>query len=58
MSGSVIGPERLFAVTICAYRKTEMEEDEYHNYLSKKHAPKLIQLMVQNRIVEYTMVRD
>ena len=50
-------PQTLFALTICAYRKPGMEEEAYHEYTSKKHAPLLKDLMAQNKIVEYTMVR-
>ena len=57
MSDLVLGPEQLFALTICAYRKPEMEEEAYHQYLSEKHVPLLTDLMVQNKIVDYTMVR-
>ena len=57
MSELVLGSERLFALTICAYRRPGMEEEAYHQYLSKKHAPLLTDLMVQKKIVDYTMVR-
>ena len=57
MSGPVLRPERLFALTICAYRKPGMDEEAYHHYVSQKHAPALTDLMVQNKIVDYTMVR-
>ena len=50
--------ERLFALTICAYRKPGMDEDAYHRYLSNNHAPLLKDLMVRNMIVEYTMVSE
>lgn len=48
--------ERLFALTICAYRKPGMDEDAYHQYLTNNHAPLLKGLMLRNKIVEYTMV--
>ncbi len=57
LSGPVFGSERLFALTICAYRKPGMDEEAYHQYVSEKHAPALTNLMVQNKIVDYTMVR-
>ncbi|KAL8725153.1 MAG: hypothetical protein Q9166_007528 [cf. Caloplaca sp. 2 TL-2023] len=47
--------ERLFAVTISAKRRPGMEEEEYHKYISETHAGHLKHLLVQNRIVEYTM---
>ena len=55
-SDLVSGSERLFALTICAYRKQGLDEEEYHQYLSEKHAPLLTDLMVQKKIVEYTLV--
>ena len=57
MSGPVSSSERLYAVTICAYRKPGMDENAYHQYVSAKHAPALTDLMVQNKIVDYTVVR-
>lgn len=51
------GPERVFALTICAYRKPGMDEEEDHNYMSEKHAQSAKDLMVKNKIISYTMVR-
>lgn len=48
---------RLFSVTICATRKPGMGEDEYHRYISETHAPLLKRLLVEKKIVDYTMVR-
>lgn len=56
ISGPPSSTEQLFALTICACRKPGMDEDEYHQYTSLDHAKKLTDLMVQKRIVEYTMV--
>lgn len=47
----------LFSVTICATRKPGMGEDEYHRYISETHAPLLKRLLVEKKIVDYTMVR-
>lgn len=33
-----------------------MGEDEYHRYISKTHAPLLKRLLVEKKIVDYTMV--
>ena len=49
--------QHVFALTICAYRKPGMDEDEYHKYVSEKHAPCLKGLLVKNKIIDYTMVR-
>jgi hypothetical protein len=48
--------EQLFAITICARRKPGMSEDDYHHYISKVHAGHLKQLLVDKKIVDYTMV--
>ncbi|MCJ1423846.1 hypothetical protein MMC29_001731 [Sticta canariensis] len=32
-------PRRLFQWTVCAYRKPGMSEEDYHQYMSEKHAP-------------------
>lgn len=47
---------KVFALTICGYRKLGMDEDEYHRYLSDNHAPLLKDLLIKNKIVDYTMV--
>jgi hypothetical protein len=49
---------RVFALTICAYSKPGMDEDEYHEYMSKVHAASVRDLMVKNKIVGYSMVRE
>jgi hypothetical protein len=50
--------ERLFSVTISAKRKPGMDEAAYHKYISQTHAGHLKNLFVQNKIVDYTMVRS
>lgn len=57
MSGATPASDRVFALTICAYRKQGTGEDAYYRYLSEKHAPLLTDLMVENKIIVYTMVR-
>lgn len=49
-------PHRFYAVTICGKRKPGMSEEEYHRYISEKHALHLKDLLVKNKIVDYTMV--
>ena len=34
-----------------------MDEDEYHKYISETHAGLLMELLIANKIVSYTMVR-
>lgn len=48
---------RVFALTICAYRKPGMDEESYHSYLSEKHAPIVKDLLAKHKIISYTMVR-
>jgi hypothetical protein len=50
-------PTPVFGLTIFAYRKEGMEEEEYHRYLSESHAQTLKDLLVKNKIIGYTMVR-
>lgn len=49
--------QRVFALTICGYRKLGMDEESYHKYISENHAQSLKDLMVKNKIIDYTMVR-
>ena len=49
--------QHLFSVTVCAKRKPGMDEDAYHKYISETHAGHLKDLLVKNKIVDYTMVR-
>lgn len=48
---------RLYALTILGYRKVGMDEQEYHEYVSVRHAPCLKELLNKNGIVDYTIVR-
>lgn len=48
--------QHLFSVTISAKRKPGMDEDAYHKYISETHAGHLKELLVQNKIVDYSMV--
>ncbi len=34
-----------------------MDEESYHKYISENHAQSLKDLMVKNKIIDYTMVR-
>ena len=54
--GSAGQSQRLFAITIFAYKKDGMGEEEYHDYISKVHAGHLKALLAKNDIVSYTMV--
>jgi hypothetical protein len=49
--------QQVFALTICAYKKEGMDEDEYHQYMTDRHAASVKDLMVKNKIISYTMVK-
>lgn len=57
-TGIMATPEihRLYAMTIFGYKKTDMAEEDYHDYISKTHAGHLKALLAKNDIVSYTMV--
>ncbi|KAH9210390.1 EthD domain-containing protein [Leptodontidium sp. 2 PMI_412] len=46
---------RLYAMTIFGYKKTDMAEEDYHDYISNTHAGHLKALLAKNDIVSYTM---
>ncbi|KAK0718471.1 EthD domain-containing protein [Lasiosphaeria miniovina] len=46
---------RLFSITIFGYKKDDMDETEYHDYISNVHAGHLKALLAKNDIVSYTM---
>lgn len=48
--------QNLFGITISAKRKLGMSEDAYHTYISETHASHLKRLLVEKKIVDYTMV--
>jgi len=42
--------------TICLYKNADLDEVEFHRYLSEHHAPMVRDCMVKNGIEQYTMV--
>ncbi|KAH8691019.1 EthD domain-containing protein [Phaeosphaeriaceae sp. PMI808] len=46
----------MFSVTISAKRKPGMDENAYHTYISETHAGHLKHLLVEKKIVDYTML--
>ncbi|KAL2141921.1 hypothetical protein VTI28DRAFT_1806 [Corynascus sepedonium] len=53
--GSAGNTQKVYAITIFGYKKEGMDEQEYHDYVSKNHAGHLKALLAQNDIVSYTM---
>ncbi|RMJ24402.1 hypothetical protein PHISP_04740 [Aspergillus sp. HF37] len=45
-------------LTICAFRNTELTEQEYHDYMAYKHAPLVKPLMDKYGILKYTMTHN
>jgi len=50
-------PRKLLQWTVCAYRKPGMSEEDYHKYMSEKHAPLVKGLMAKYGILKFTMAR-
>ena len=50
--------QRLFQWTVCAYRKPGMTEEDYHQYLSEKHAPLVRGLLAKYGIIKFTMASN
>ncbi|KAJ5196747.1 hypothetical protein N7449_007226 [Penicillium cf. viridicatum] len=50
--------QRVYALTICAYRKEGMSEGDYHSYLSEHHAKLVKTHLVKAGIVSYTMTHN
>lgn len=51
-------PRRLFQWTVCAYRKPGMSEEDYHKYMSEKHAPLVRGLLAKYGIIKFTMTHN
>lgn len=49
--------QRLYKVTILAYRREGMTEDEYHEHWTKVHPGKVRDWLAKHGIVRYTQVR-
>ena len=51
-------PAPMLCLTICAYRKEGMDEEEYRNYMTKVHAPLVQGLVINYGIDKFTMVSE
>lgn len=50
-------PPRLFCWTVCAYKRPDLSDEEYHNHMSQVHGPLVKDLMVKYGIVKWSMVK-
>ncbi|EXJ91406.1 hypothetical protein A1O1_04518 [Capronia coronata CBS 617.96] len=48
----------MLVLTICAFRKAGMGEDEFHHYMSEIHAPLIRDLLVKHGITRYSMTHN
>jgi hypothetical protein len=48
--------ERLYCWTVCAYRKPDISEEDYHSYMSNFYAPLVKELAVKYGIIDWVMV--
>lgn len=49
-------PRRLFCCTVCAYKRPDLSDEDYHKYMSQVHGPLVKDLMVKYGIVKWSMV--
>lgn len=56
MENGHVTKEPMLCLTICAYRREGMDEEEYRNYMINVHAPLVRDLMVKHGIDSYSMV--
>lgn len=45
-------PRRLFCWTVCAYKRPDLSDEDYHKYMSQVHGPLVKDLMVKYGIVK------
>ncbi|OAA39375.1 Dimeric alpha-beta barrel [Metarhizium rileyi] len=47
--------EPMLCLTICAYRREGMDEEEYRKYMMERHVPLVRGLMIKHGISKYSM---
>ncbi|KAK5988369.1 Dehydratase aurZ [Cladobotryum mycophilum] len=53
-----LGPNQYIGLTITAFRRPGLDEDEYREHMTKAHAPLVSPLMEEYGIVRYTMTHN
>lgn len=56
MENGHIEKQPMLCLTMCAYRREGMDEEEYRKYMTENHAPLVRGLMVKYGIDKYSMV--
>ncbi len=49
-------PRRLLCWTVCAYKRPDLDDEYYHNYMSQVHGPLVKALLVKYGFVKWSMV--
>ena len=49
-------PRRLLCWTVCAYKRPDLDDEYYHNYMSQVHGPLVKDLLVKYGFVKWSMV--
>ncbi|KAI1293161.1 EthD domain-containing protein [Xylaria venustula] len=58
MSNGHITKEPMLCLTMCAYKKEGMDEEEYRKYMTERHVPLVRGLMVKHGIDKYSMTHN
>ncbi|RJE19623.1 hypothetical protein PHISCL_08041 [Aspergillus sclerotialis] len=58
MSENVEGRGPMLCLTMCAYRKAGLGEEEYRKYMTEVHAPRVRSMLVKYGIDKYSMAHN
>ncbi|KJZ73755.1 hypothetical protein HIM_06873 [Hirsutella minnesotensis 3608] len=58
MDGRRATTEQMLCLTICAYRRQGMDEEEYRKYMTEVHAPLVQGLMIRHGIDRFSMTHN